>query len=182
MRHLIKEEIEKGMPHVFASPKEEGVVEAIFIRPKKDERKSLQEAQLSPEKGVEGDRWVDLCWVKLKDGGSDPRAQISLFNSRLMRLIAPDKKRWALSGDNLIVEFDLSPLRPGQKLRLGEAVIEVSDQPHTGCKKFASRYGLEVKNYLDSSQGKRLNLRGVYATVLHAGKVKVGDMLKKIER
>ena len=181
MIDLINEEIEKGMPNVFDSPKEAGVVEAIFIRPTMNERKSLQEVQLSPEKGVEGDRWVDLCWVKLKDGSSDPRAQVSLFNARLMRLIAPDKKLWSLAGDNFIVELDLSPLRPGQRLNLGEAVIEVSDQPHTGCKKFASRYGQEVKDYFDSPEGIRHNLRGVYATILQAGQVKIGDSLKKIE-
>lgn len=180
MKHLIREEIEKGMPNVFNSPKEAGVVEAVFIRPERNERKSLQEVQLSPENGVEGDRWVNLCWVKLKDGSSDPRAQVSLFNSRLMRLIAPDKKFWSLAGDNFIVEFDLCLLRPGQRLSLGEAVIEISDQPHTGCHKFAIRYGQEVKDYLDSSEGVRHNLRGVYATILQAGKVKVGDSLKKI--
>lgn len=180
MKHLIKEEIEKGIPHVLNSPKEEGGVEAIFIRPKMNERKSLQEVQLSPEKGVEGDRWVDLCWVKLKDGRSDPRAQVSIFNSRLMHLIAPDKEMWAFAGDNFIVELDLSSLKPGQILRLGEAVIEVSDQPHTGCKKFASRYGDEVKNYIDSPEGMRLKLRGVYATIKEAGWVKVGDKLEKI--
>ena len=85
MKHLIREEIEKGMPNVFNSPKEAGVVEAIFIRPVRNERKSLQEVQLSPENGVEGDRWVNLCWVKLKDGSSDPRAQVSdcLWHSSL---------------------------------------------------------------------------------------------------
>ncbi len=180
MKHLSHDEIEECIVKVFASPKDEGAVEAIFIRPKMNERKSLQEAQLSPEKGVEGDRWVNLCWVKLKDGSSDPRAQVSLFNSRLMRLIAPDKKFWALSGDNFIVDFDLSAFHPGQKINLGEAVIEVSDLPHTGCKKFAARYGAAVKNYLDSPKGQNLNLRGVYARILKAGKVSVGDTLNRI--
>ena len=30
MQHMIHEEIEKGMPHILASPKEEGVVELLL--------------------------------------------------------------------------------------------------------------------------------------------------------
>ena len=30
MKHMIHEEIEKGMPHILASPKEEGVVELLL--------------------------------------------------------------------------------------------------------------------------------------------------------
>ena len=49
---------EKGLSHVLESPKDGGTVKAIFVRPREGERMSLGHAYLSPEEGIQGDRWT----------------------------------------------------------------------------------------------------------------------------
>ncbi len=90
--------------------------------------------------------------------------------------------RWPLAGDQLYIDMDLSTenLPAGTQLALGSAIIEVTLPPHTGCKKFVDRFGLEVMKFVNSSIGKQLNLRGINAKVVQAGTIKCGDILKKL--
>jgi MOSC domain-containing protein YiiM len=71
-------------------------------------------------------------------------------------------------------------LPPGTQLALGSAMIEVTDQPHTGCKKFMARFGLDAMKFVNSPVGKQLHLRGINAKVVQPGVIRVGDMVKKI--
>jgi MOSC domain-containing protein YiiM len=105
------------------------------------------------------------------------------MNARLLRLIARDEERIPLAGDNLIVDLDISEtnIQAGQKLMVGEALLEVTDLAHTGCDKFAERYGLDAVRYINAAERKSLHLRGVYARVLKAGTVRVGDIVQKAE-
>jgi MOSC domain-containing protein YiiM len=180
LQHLSTEQIETGMSDVFASPRDRGQLEAIVIRPESNRRELREVVHLSPEGGVEGDRWETS---KGKDGGPDPRAQISLMNARLLRMIAQDDERVPLAGDNLIVDLDLSEanMPAGQRLAAGEAVLEVTDLPHTGCSKFVERFGPDAVRYINAAEHRSLRLRGLYARVLKAGTVRVGDVVSKLD-
>jgi MOSC domain-containing protein YiiM len=104
------------------------------------------------------------------------------MNARTIALVAQEKARWALAGDQLYLDLDLSieNLPAGQQLALGSAVIEVTPIPHTGCKKFIARYGLDSVRFVNSPIGKSLRLRGLNAKVVQPGTVKVGDVVRKI--
>jgi len=175
IEYLTKEQIESGLSTVLASPQDCGKLEAIVVRPEPNQREYHRAVNLSPEGGVEGDRWVT--------SEADPRAQVSIMNARLLRLIARDEERISLAGDNLIVDLDISEtnIHAGQKLMVGEALLEVTDLAHTGCDKFAERYGLDAVRYINAAERKSLHLRGVYARVLKAGTVRVGDIVQKAE-
>ena len=172
---LTAEQIEAGMSDVLASPRDRGKLEAIVIRPTQDQRELRETVYLSPAGGVEGDRWVS--------SKGDPRAQVSLMNARLLRMIAQDDERMPLAGDNLVVDLDLSEanLPAGQKLAVGEALIEVTDLAHTGCSKFAERFGPDAVRYINAAERRSLRLRGVYARVVKAGAVQIGDIVQKVE-
>jgi MOSC domain-containing protein YiiM len=105
------------------------------------------------------------------------------MNSRAIALVAQDETRWALAGDQLYVDMDLSDenLPAGTRLALGTTILEVSPEHHTGCKKFAMRYGTDATKFVNSKEGKRLHLRGVNAKILQAGTVRVGDVIKKMQ-
>ncbi|GAB4538856.1 MAG: MOSC domain-containing protein [Anaerolineae bacterium] len=180
VRHLTVEQIEAGMGNVLASPQDLGRLETLVIRPGPDQREICESVYLSPEGGVKGDRWA---LSKGKDGKPDPRSQISVMNARLLRMIAGDEKRMALAGDNLIVDLDLSTdnLPVGQKLAVGEAVLEVTDLPHTGCGKFAERFGQDALRYINAAEHRSLRLRGLYVRVLKAGTVQTGDVIRKMD-
>ena len=183
LEHRTAVELEQGLPAVLESPQDAGRLEAIVVRPASDERRTLQSTRLTPDGGVEGDRWVTDKYGRLSDGRPDPRRQVSLMNSRFLRQIAAGEDRICLAGDNLIVDFDLSDenLPTGSRLAIGkDVVIEVSDIPHTGCSKLQGRYGEEAKAFMNHKSRKSLHLRGRYARIVHAGTIAVGDAVRKL--
>jgi len=183
VRYLTRDELDASLADIRAAPKDRGVLEAIVVRPAHDARQSLPACEISFAGGVHGDHWAQGCWKTTEDGRPHPDVQICLMNARVIRLIAQAQDRWPLAGDNLFVDLDLSAdnLPPGQRLALGSAVIEITDVPHNGCKKFAERYGRDAVLFVNSPEGKRLHLRGIYARVVTDGAIAVGDVLSKLD-
>ena len=173
-------ELEAGLDHLRAAPRGEGVVELIVRRPTVDERETVDEAELDLEDGLVGDSWR----ARGRSGGrpANEKAQITVTNARSAALVAGDRERWPLAGDQLFVDFDLSGehIPPGTQLAVGTAVIEVTDDPHTGCKKFSARFGLEALKFVNSPEGRELNLRGINTRVVQPGTVRVGDAIRRL--
>lgn len=175
-KHLTTAELEAGLGQIKSSPKNEGVVELIVRRPDRDQREILQQAELSPQCGIVGDNW------RLRSAPPNPNTQLTIMNARAVALFAQQKERWALAGDQLFVDLDLSleNLPAGTRLALGSAIVEVSSEPHTGCKKFVARFGQDAMNFANSPLGRQLNLRGINARVVQGGVVRVGDRARKL--
>jgi MOSC domain-containing protein YiiM len=181
-RQLSLEELQEGLSGIMRSPKDRGALKAIVIRPEVDARISLRECELSPAGGVHGDNWAKGCWMSLPDGRPHPDVQVTIMNARTIALIAQDEARWPLAGDNLFVDLDLSGdnLPPGTRLAVGSALLEITAVPHKGCKKFAARYGVDATRFVNSREGLRLHLRGIYAKIVEGGVVAVGDAVAKL--
>jgi hypothetical protein len=182
VRHLTTDEIEAGMQDVLASPKSEGVLRMIVRRPVVNEREVLAEGELDVALGLVGDTWKIRASRRTPDGSPHPDMQLNVMNARVIALLAQDEARWPLAGDQLFIDLDLSEanLPPGTRLSLGSAIIEITPQPHTGCEKFMDRFGLEAMKYVNSQAGKNQRLRGLNAKVVQAGRIHVGDPVRKI--
>jgi hypothetical protein len=182
MKHLTVAELEAGLDHIRQSPKDEGVLQVIVRRPQIGERETLEEGELHLQEGLVGDSWKNRSSSRTPDGTPHPDMQISIMNARAIALVAQVKDRWQLAGDQLFIDMDLSDenLPAGTQLALGSAVIEVTPPPHTGCKKFVSRFGLEAMKFVNSPVGRLLHLRGINARVVQAGIIRVGDVAKKL--
>ncbi len=182
IRFLGVEELLAGMETILRSPKDDGLLEMIVRRPVENEREVLGQGELSLAEGLVGDNWRVKRSSRTADGTAHPEMQLNLMNSRVISLLAGIRERWALAGDQLYVDLDLSEenLPPGTQLRLGTAVIEVTAMPHLGCKKFVSRFGLEAMKFVNSGEGRRLHLRGINAKVIHPGRIEVGSRLNKV--
>ena len=78
-------------------------------------------------------------------------------------------------------DLDLSPANtpPGTRLAIGTAVIEITDAPHDGCRQFVARYGRDACVFVNTGEGKKLRLRGIYGRVVQDGRVSVGDVVRK---
>jgi hypothetical protein len=141
----------------------------IVRRPARGEREVLTEALLDVEGGLMGDRWAL--------GKRRRENQLTLMNSRLVALLAGSVERWPLAGDQLYVDLDLSVahVSPGTRLAIGAAVVEISAEPHTGCRLFRERYGADALAFVNSSEGERLKLRGLNAWVVASGGIRTGD-------
>jgi MOSC domain-containing protein YiiM len=165
--------LEAGLEAIRRSPTAEGTVELIVRRPAENEREVLEEALLDPAEGLVGDR---------HDGSAHPDMQLTLMNARVIDLVAGGRERWPEAGDQLYVDLDLSPenLPPGTRLSLGSAVIEVTDELHTGCAKFTGRFGPAAIRFVNSPPGRALRLRGMYARVVEPGSIRQGDTIRKL--
>jgi MOSC domain-containing protein len=183
-RHLTKEELEAGLDDIRRAPKDRGVLELIVRRPAVDEREVLEQAELDPVAGLKGDTWPIRGSSRTGDGSSHPEMQLNIMNARAAALVAQDKSRWALAGDQLFIDMDLSTANvpPGTQLALGTAVIEITPLPHNGCGKFVERFGLDAMTFVNSPVGKELHLRGVNAKVVRPGVIRVGDVVTKTPR
>jgi MOSC domain-containing protein YiiM len=168
-------DLEAGLEYIAASPKDGGTLAMIVRRPSVDEREVLEEGELDIGLGLVGDSWSLRPAV-------DPDAQLNVMNARAIEVVEPDVTRRPLAGDQLYLDIDLSDenLPPGSRLRIGGAVIEITPKPHTGCAKFASRFGPEATRFVNTGEGKRLHLRGVCAKVVEGGVITVGDAVTKL--
>ena len=182
IKHLTMDELEAGLADIRQAPKDEGVLQLIVRRPQVDEREILEAGELKVEAGLVGDSWSGRGSSRTADGSPYTDMQLNIMNARVAALVAQDKSRWQLAGDQLYLDMDLSAvnLPAGTQLAIGSAVIEVTAPPHTGCRKFVSRFGLDAMKFVNSSVGRELSLRGINAKVVQPGRIRVGDVAKKL--
>ena len=174
--------VDRFLADVGSSPRETGVVELIVRRPAIGEREVVEEVRLDPVEGVVGDNWLARGSRSTPDGSANPDAQVTLMSTRVLAAIEPDRSRWPLAGDQLLVDFDLAieALPVGTRVAVGGAVIEVSPKPHTGCAKFSARFGSDALRWMNSPEGRALRMRGMNARVIRAGSVQVGDVVRRL--
>ncbi|MDA0734188.1 MAG: MOSC domain-containing protein [Chloroflexi bacterium] len=180
--HQTMTELEAGLDQIRQSPQDSGVLELIVRRPEVGEREVLDAGELSLSDGLSGDSWKARPSSRSADGLAHPDMQLNVMNSRVIALVAQKKERWQLAGDQLFVDLDLSEenLPPGTQLSIGGAIIQVTDQPHTGCKKFSERFGVDALKFVSTPLAKEIKLRGINAKVVQPGAIKPGDTVKKL--
>jgi MOSC domain-containing protein YiiM len=182
LQHLSMVELEAGMEYIRQSPKDHGTLKLIVRRPNVDQRELLDQGEVSTEEGLVGDTWKVRVSVHSTDGLANINKQITIMNARAIALLAQSDERWPLAGDQLYVDMDLSDdnLPPGTKLAIGSAVLEISSDPHNGCQKFSSRFGVDAMKLVNSPEGKRLHLRGINTKVIQSGTIRVDDAVTKL--
>lgn len=156
----------------------------IVRRPDVDHREVVEEGRLDVALGLVGDSWKDRASTSTPDGGPNPAAQVTIINSRALELMARSEDRWQLAGDQLVIDIDMSTenLPPGTRVSIGSAVIEVSAKPHTGCVKFADRFGKDALRFVSTPMGMQMRLRGVNTRVVRSGTIRAGDIAAKLDR
>ncbi len=173
--HLPLDELERRLAEL-APPKDTGTLALIVARRDDGERETPDRVVLTPEEGVPGDAWLRDCPEKID-------AQITLMRVDFAKLVA-NGQPLTLPGDNLLVDLDLSVdnLPTGSRLRLGEALLEVTPEPHDGCMKFRQRFGKHALRITADRRYRPLRLRGIYVKVVEAGAVALGDRIEVLSR
>jgi hypothetical protein len=182
LQHETLTQLEESLDHIREAPADGGTLELIARRPAEDEREILSEARLDLRGGLEGDTWPSRGSSRTPDGSPFIEAQLTLMNARAAVAIAGERERWALAGDQLYVDIDLSTanLPPGSRVQIGSAVIEFSETPHTGCAKFSGRFGVDALKFVNSPVGRELRLRGANCRVVVPGTIRQGDAIRKL--
>jgi MOSC domain-containing protein YiiM len=132
--------------------------------------------RLTPEEGVTGDDWT-------RRPPRNPEAQIAVMRQGVAELIAHGQPL-TVFGDNLFVDLDISAanLPAGTRLRVGEAVVEVTPMPHNGCVKFKARFGDDAVRFVQAPHTRPQNLRGIYWRVVASGEAGVGAAIRVLSR
>jgi MOSC domain-containing protein YiiM len=166
---------------IAASPRDRGTLQGLVRRPARDRREILTEVELNTVEGVAGDDWLTRGSSRTPDGSSNPDSQVTLMSVRVLAAIEPDESRWHLSGDQLLVDFDLSleNLPIGTHFLVGDAQLVVSEDPHTGCSKFSGRFGSDALRWVNGPEGREGRYRGMNARVVRGGVVRIGDDVRK---
>jgi hypothetical protein len=182
MEHLSRLALEAGLEHVRRSPRDEGTVLLIACRPDTSRRQVLEEAVLDCVQGVIGDNWRVRGSRHTPDGSALIAQQVTVTNARVASLVAVERERWALCGDQFYVDLDLGHenLPAGSRLAIGAAVIEVSAKPHVGCWKYEARFGRDAMRFVNSKVNQPLRLRGFAASIVVGGTVRTGDIIRKL--
>lgn len=176
--HATRESLDARLPELRALSTDRGTLELIVVRPSVDERETPDTAELTIDDGLVGDWWqahVD------SDGRVQRYNQLTIASTRVLGLIA-EQERWPLSGDNLLVDMglDKESLPAGSRLAIGDTVVvEISEEPHTGCAKFSARFGSDALKFINSPEGRELRLRGLNAHLIVAGTISTGDVVRR---
>lgn len=177
--HRSTAELETFVDGILAAPKDGGPIEMIVRRPGENERELVESAELTTDAGLVGDDWVNRID---EDGEPHYAAQLTLMNARVTDAVAGARERWPLAGDQVYVDMDISEanLPPGSKVKIGDAIVAISEVPHTGCAKFAGRFGKDALRFANVGVGRENRFRGVNAFVVEGGAFTTGDKITKL--
>ena len=175
-RHLTLAALEAGLAALPDPPLDHGRIELIVARHADGARHTHERIELTPERGVPGDRWGRLIPDK-------PEMQLTVMRRDVGEMIG-NGQPLTLFGDNLFVDLELAAdaLPVGSCLRVGEATVEVSSMPHDGCAKYKERFGKDALRLVSGKALRDQNLRGIYWTTIEAGSVGVGDAIEVLSR
>jgi hypothetical protein len=175
-RFVALADLQRGLQALAPAPADAGRVALVVRRLERGVREYPDRVRLSADLGVTGDLWKHR-------GRVDPQMQIAVMQADVARLIA-NGQPLALFGDQLFVELDLSKrnLPAGTHLRIGDATLQVTPEPHDGCKKFQARFGADALRFVATKDLRDRNLRGIYMQVVEPGDVRPGDTVEVLAR
>ena len=175
-RHLPLPTLEAALRKLPQLPRDFGRLSLIVRRRADGSRETPERICLTPDGGVPDDSWGRHSDRKVG-------AQIAVMRRDVAELVA-NGQPLTLFGDSLFVDFDISTdnLPTGSRLRVGEAVVEVTPMPHNGCSKFKGRFGADALFFVNAKPTRHFNLRGIYWKVVGAGEVSVGAPIQVLSR
>jgi hypothetical protein len=175
-RHLSRTALVAALEALPPAPKDEGTLALMVARGPNGERTLPGEALLTREGGMPGDRWAG-------NGKYGPEYQLATMRVGFARVVA-NGQAIELHGDNLFLDLDVSSanLPTGSRLRLGEALLEVTPQAHNGCKKWVQRFGLDAMQLNLAPEYRAQHLRGIYLRVIEDGRARRGERVTVVSR
>lgn len=182
MTHATLDQLNAALPHIRQAPRDNAPIETLCFRPGYNQRRIVDELEMSVDGGITGERWLIAPWLRLEDGSPDPRIQVSILSKRVMDAVWLDRSGAPHPGDPIVADIETSydSLPVGTRLQVGSAILEVSDAFNEGCVKWKVRYGADAKDWLVSPENTPLRLRGLLCRIVKSGTVTQSDRLIRV--
>ncbi len=145
-----------------------GTVALLVETPRPHEHVARDAVTAVPGKGFAGDHGRKSFYL----GKHVPGREVSAVALDTLRVlgVAP-----LVVGDNLITEgFDLAALEPGDRVRVGEAVLVRSEREHRPCSVFRERTSAEAFAVV-----RQARYRGALFIVEEGGVIRTGDAIER---
>ena len=175
-RHVALQALTDRYATLAPAPADHGRLTGIVRRLEDGTREQPETAVLDETLGLVGDKWG-------RGRSPDIQMQITVMRLDVAALIA-NGQPLTLFGDNLFVDLDITTgnLPAGTRLTLGECMLEITPEPHTGCKKFKQRFGFDALKFTALEELGGHNLRGIHWRVVEPGTIRVGDTIDVLSR
>jgi MOSC domain-containing protein YiiM len=175
-RHVPLSVLVDGYAALAIAPADSGRLTAIVRRLASGTRELPETAELDTDGGLVGDAWG-------RGRSRNLGMQLTVMRQDVAELIA-NGQPLTLFGDNLFVDLDITTtnLPAGSRLSVGECLVEVTAEPHTGCAKFKARFGHDALKITALREFRDCNLRGIHWRVLEPGTIRLGDPIRVISR
>ncbi len=169
-------QLEAGLRALPEPPRDSGRLTLMVRRRPDGVRETPQRVLLTQEDGMPGDDWNRRPTRR-------PDTQLSVMRCDVAMLIANGQPLTVFE-DNIFINLDISAvnLPQGSRLRVGEALVEVTPQAHNGCVKFRGRFGQDAHRFVQAAPTRHLNLRGIFWRVVESGEVSVGVAIQVFSR
>ncbi len=170
-----------ALPQVLDAPKDQSRIQLLCTRPGYNKRVYPDRISLSRAGGVAGDFEMRQPWLKLPNGRPDPRIQVSILPLRVADLVWRDRAAQAHPGDTIIADFDMTEgnLPTGSIIRVGTALLRVSDVWNDGCAKWKAHFGRAAYEWVRAPAHEKYRLRGILCAVEQDGQVALGDVIAR---
>ena len=171
------DQLEELWSQVTAPPRDRGSVRMLCVRVEPGVHLTPEAVNITVERGLVGDRWSANPW---KD--PDRESQVTVMNATVAELVAAGVQPLHEAGDNILVDLDIGfdNLPVGSRIRVGEALLEITATPHAGCSKFSERFGQDALRWVNWRHWRERRLRGVNTRVVESGRVRVGDPVERL--
>ncbi len=172
----------RALPHVMAAPKDGAAISHLCLRPARNTRQFVEEIVLTKAQGIPGERWLTEPWLRTDEGAPHPGIQVCIIPQRVLDLVWHPDEEVLHPGDTFAADIDTSEnnLPIGQLLTVGTVTLRVSEVFNDACVKWKARYGSEAYDWIRAPEHRALRLRGILCSVEQDGKIRSGDVLRKM--
>lgn len=96
---------------------------------------------------------------------TDPRIQVSILSRSVLDPRWRNREAIKHLGDQIVADLNMSleNLPTGSLIRVGTAVLRISDLWNDGCVRWKARYGRPAYNWVHAKARESLRLRGIFA-------------------
>ena len=173
-------ELHAGLLEGQYSPADNGELLGFVVGFEK--RINLKSCEISSTDSASDKNSTQGIWKSTEGVLVHSDVQLSLFNAHYFGIMVRQRDPWPCDREKLFIDMDLREdnTPSGTRLAVGTAILKISDTSQAGFDSYRKRHGHGDCIFIKTKEGRRLQLGGIYASVVQNGVITIGDQVRKI--